>query len=45
MYRLKDSDALALAGFVARMGLVDDVDTALATYHLAVRMAFLQRFE
>src|ERR1051325_4520478 len=35
----------ALLGFEARVGLVDDVDPALAAHELAVAMARLQRLE
>src|SRR5665213_1325069 len=36
---------LALSGFEARIGLVDDVDAALAAHDHAVLVALLERFE
>ena len=43
--RAADGQASALAGFVARVGLVDDVDPALATHELAVAVTRLQRLQ
>jgi hypothetical protein len=34
-----------LAGFVALLGLVDDIDSALAAHHLVVAMTPAQRFQ
>jgi hypothetical protein len=36
---------LSLAGFEARIGLVDDVNAALAPHDAIVAMAFRQRFQ
>lgn len=36
---------LTLTGFETRVGFANDVDTALATYNLAVGMAVFERLE
>jgi hypothetical protein len=42
---LRSRVSLALAGFEARVRLVNDVDAALAAHNLAVGVTILERFD